>query len=407
MHIFKLTLTIASGYVAFVFFQPQSTSNLSDLSSIPNISLIIKGISIGVVIVSGLSFTVLLRTNLVFKRLRTIDESSIKPCPESDEVINSFRDEGIIYSPSLNMIIENGCNPIILEQRRFAVHPVVKKFLPLFILRMPDSRLDTFDSKKVRLNSDLNKDFIERSEVVQLQRTSYFCDRLSNSLASYELSLDGRSVLNLRSEVIENGELVSLRASQLSNQLGGSSILITRNGTITYLNQGNRTAENAGRPSPAGSGSFDFMKKSAIESLTFQEYAKRQTRRELIQECGLRESDIVDIQICGFGRYLYRNGKPEVFCISSTYVDSNSIAPPIREWDYQQKMPMFETINGLCNRENAVKGLRSLETKMQRRDGRLDNACGPLYWNVIFAVEYLNKMSPENEARLFPWVASK
>ena len=344
----------------------------------------------------------MLRTKLVLEIIPPLSDRDVVPV--SDEKISSFKGQSIIYSPSLNMALEHGSNPIYFEQKIFEIHPIIKKMLPLFVMRMPNSKLDTFDSKKVRLSSDLNESFIDRSERVHLQRTSYFRDRLSNSLANYRISLDGRAFLELRDEVIENRKLIPLRRSHMSNQIGGSVILITKDGTISYLKQGNRTAENAGRPSPAGSGSFDIMKKSHIESISFQEYAKLQTKRELKEECGLSDEEIIDIQICGFGRYLYRNGKPEIFCIASTSRNSNRIAPPVSEWDYQQKTPMSETIHGDVNKINTMAALETLEQKMSSDDKQLVNACGPLYWNVIFAKEYLSEISLDKESKLFPWV---
>jgi hypothetical protein len=401
LDILKILITIVSGFIAFIFFVPPNTINLSYFLDFHNISFLFKGLGLVFFILSGIRFAMLLRTNLVFEKLPLINASYIKKNSATNEVIHSYREQAIVYSPSLNMAIQNGRNPIKLITKPFEVHPVIKKMLPLFILRMPDSQLDTFDSKKVRLVSDLSKDFIENSKVVNLQRTSYFRDRLSNSLANYTVYLDGRKFLELRTEVIENGNLISLRTSHLSNQLGGSVMLITKNGTITFLKQGNRTAENARLQSPAGSGSFDLLRKSTMESLTFQAYAIQQTKRELIEECGLSDSDIVSIQICGFGRYLYRNGKPEVFCIASTTRDSHSINPPILEWDYQQKVPMFESIIGRCNKDNTVIAFQSLKRKLD--DRKFGNACGALYWNVMFAIEYLKNMSTENEANLFPW----
>ena len=185
----------------------------------------------------------MLRTKLVLEIIPPLSDRDVVPV--SDEKISSFKGQSIIYSPSLNMALEHGSNPIYFEQKIFEIHPIIKKMLPLFVMRMPNSKLDTFDSKKVRLSSDLNESFIDRSERVHLQRTSYFRDRLSNSLANYRISLDGRAFLELRDEVIENRKLIPLRRSHMSNQIGGSVILITKDGTISYLKQGNRTAENA------------------------------------------------------------------------------------------------------------------------------------------------------------------
>ena len=78
MNIFKMTLTIASGYIAFILFVPPSTIGLSYFLDIHNISLFIKGISIVFFILSGISLAVLLRTNLVFEKLAPINEQCIK-----------------------------------------------------------------------------------------------------------------------------------------------------------------------------------------------------------------------------------------------------------------------------------------------------------------------------------------
>jgi hypothetical protein len=62
---------------------------------------------------------------------------------------------------------------------------------------------------------------------------------------------------------------------------------------------------------------------------------------------------------------------------------------------------MKETFDGLVNKENVITGLESLQNKLLNKIEGLDNACGPLYWNILFAIEYLKNIEGEKENSLF------
>ena len=369
---------------------------------------VIDSCSLSITIISSILFLKSIRNfynsthlNILFEKQPTLNDKNINIT--DNYKINTFNNQSIIYDPFTNLSIEKYKNPIVYNSDIFEVHPLIENFRPLFITKMPESKIDTFDDYKVKLVSDINIELLSEGSKVYLQKSSYFRDRLSNTLANYKISFNNRSFLNLREEVINSdNQLIDLESSTLSNQLGGSVILITQDKKIIFLKQGNRTNENCGRPCPAGSGSFDIPKNGNFNNTTFQEYAKSEIARELQEECGIENSDICSLQICGYGRYLYRNGKPELFAISSTKKDAHSINPPVKEWGYQiPKFKKIYNISGKLNKSNLINTLENLLYDLKTGKNDLENSSGPLYWNVLFAIDYIKTMDSNKEYELF------
>lgn len=394
----KVVLAITAGALAFVLFSVPRTDYAAFFANASNYGIFFETVSVTSLIYGGIALWVRTRTTLVFERLTPLDKTTVAPQP--DEEILVYQRQAILYNPALNPLLESASNPVGFTEVSFHVHPLIRELLPSFILSMPETKIDTSDDAKVRLYTDLTVDLLQRGGKVHLQRTSYFRDRLTNTLANYRVRLDGREILNLRHEVVQaNRRLVSLKESTMSNQLGSSTLLLTSDSTIVFLRQGNRVAENAGRLAPAGSGSFDLPKQRA--ALNFQAFARDEARRELCEECGLPPGDVVAIQLCGFGRYLYRNGKPEVFCIAVTRRDSQSIEVPLREWDYQQRHVERHGFDGSLCAANVVRGLDALRLRLEEGGPGFEQVSGPLYWNVLFARDYLAALDSTREQALF------
>lgn len=369
--------------------------------------------SLIILALSSIKSQVLADTKFVIQKLRPLMEKDLRVSnprgaghtQEISEYI--YRDQAIIYDPNVNLLLEEGNNPIDWESAFFELHPYVMQHLPVFIRNMKEAPIGTSDDPKVRLKSDITVETIKHGDEVELQRTSYFRDRLSNTLANYQVMCEGRRVFSLRDEVLEpSGELICLSESKLSNQLGGSTILITRRGGLISLRQGNFTAENPAVLVPAGSGSFDPLEPEAFAGLSFQDYARQEAIRELQEECGIKSENITSIQICGFGRYLYRCGKPEVFCIATTDLTNEQINVPVREWDYQQKTPELFLLNRRIGRIELMEGLDRFIRELEDPNSRYQQACGPLYWNVVFARNYIASAPTKKLKQLFPDLTS-
>jgi hypothetical protein len=397
----KLLLTVLSAVMVFAFFSINEGGWYSMAVNIQNYGYLTEAIAVLILAFSLIKGWSIAHTDVTFEKLEPITWIANETGAYNSCV--PFGKHAIVFNTDVNLSLELGMNPLRMISGKFKLHPLIYQLLPVFIMKMPEAGLDTSDDEKVRLASDLDPDVIRSGTTLNLQRTSYFRDRLSNTLANYLVKMEGRVILDLRNTEVRTreGYFYSLRESALSNQLGGSVILFTSDSTIIILSQGNRTAENAGRLAPAGSGSFDTLPRKKLEALTFQEYARKEVARELREECGLSEQDVHNIQICGFGRYLYRNGKPEVFCVATTRKTSNEIRIPVREWDYQQKKVKILPFWGTLSRESALTGIAQLISNIELKADGYENSSAPLYWNALFAKQYLEVLEVEDEARLF------
>ncbi|KPM32265.1 Hypothetical protein I595_1915 [Croceitalea dokdonensis DOKDO 023] len=319
--------------------------------------------------------------------------------------------QAIIYNPKVNLLLNDAKNTIVLQEDSFDIHPVARKNLIYLFRKMPDFSSETFDQTKVRLTQELTESLLRSTKSINVQKTSYYRDRLSNSLANYKLVQNRHVILNLRDEFLnpQNNEVLPLNESKLSNQLGASTLLVTGDKKIVFLMQGKGTNENKKRWAPSGSGSFDFVRPTSGQ--LFTDYCLEQAKRELREESNIEEKDIKKIAICGFGRYIYRNGKPEIFCLATTDRESSEIKIRLKEWDYQDKskinaLELPETQNKtnlLLGLKGAMDHLNQITSRVPSGNREEESVSGPLYWNVKFAYEYVQSLSEESLASFFDW----
>ncbi|WP_318312175.1 hypothetical protein [Flagellimonas crocea] len=326
-----------------------------------------------------------------------------------DFVINHKKEvQSILYDPEVNLILNQSKNLIKFEKKSYQIPQVIQENLDYFVLNMPDATWETFDSSKVRLTSEITKKSIEENDPIILQKSSYFKDRLSNSIAKYKYQ-KANQILNLHNEFIktETNEVITLNLSKLSNQLGASTLLFTKDNNITYLVQGSRTTENRNRWAPSGSGSFDFF--IPKEKMSFKDYCLIQAKRELKEESNLKEKEILNIAICGFGRYIYRYGKPEIFCVATSSKMSDEIEIRAEEWDYQDRNEIRTfKIKGDITKKNLLEKLHDFKLLLENTatSTPLSNefeqqVSGPLYWNVCFALDFFKAQPDEFIANFF------
>jgi hypothetical protein len=348
----------------------------------------------------------------------TLHKVVIEPNPEASNIELTAREPEVIFTSvgqslwtnrRVNDIIDQGSNSIKYVAKLRDVDPLIKMFLPQFILglRNEDSRagLETFDEKKLGLRTDISFDLVKRNGDVLIQRSSYFRDRLSNGLLKWRVPIGGRVSFDFVRETFEPirssagttiWHLKSLSSSNLSNQLGASVLLLTCDGYVVYLTQAGRSAENRDKLAPSGSGSFDADRIGSFSNKSLQEFVRAEIKRELTEECGLSLDDIHNVQICGFGRYIYRAGKPEFFCVASTPKMYAEIEVPIRELDWQHKYKSGMVLADLVRdstleafRDSITRGLVHHAVQLEANH-TFEPVSGPLLWNIRMAVDYLN-----------------
>jgi len=363
-------------------------------------SIIITFLSVLILFDEILEWLVLKRNHL---RIEQSEEEQLNKdnlvIPPDHEII-TFKNVSLLHIPSLNYILDRAKNPIEVNTEMYEINPIIKLFRGTFIKEILAGEVD-WDDKKVRLKQDLSCEIINKSKPIPLQKTSYFRSLLSNGIADKNVFINDWPVIKMRNEIIDNrGNLIDLYNSKLSNHLGGSAILITNDSKIVYLKQ-NKTRVDKYKTTPSGSGSFNYYKKKEFEKLTFQEYVRQEVKREILEECALISDDIPVIQICGYGRALHRGGKPDLFCIARTCKDIMHIKPPVKEWEYQQKTPLYYSFDGPINKKNLINGLTSFREFILSE--KTDNLIhGPyLYWNVELAIQYLQNIGREKEKAFF------
>lgn len=323
------------------------------------------------------------------------------------DVIYSNVGQSMLTNRAVNLRLEKTANKIHYNKKLGKIDPLVNHFLVHFILKLKngpvDAKWDTFDEHKLGLKTDISLDLLDRRGRVDIQRTSYFRDRLSNGLINWRVDIKDRFAFDFIEEAFDlvrdsDGSncwrLKDLGNSSLANQLGASAILITADGYAVYLTQGSRSAENSDKLAPSGSGSFDVNSIAQLTTGTLQELVRREMKRELREECGLTETDIFDMQICGYGRYIYRGGKPEFFCIATTekcYVD---ISVPLRELNWQQSKLAGKILAGI-KRDNpgalaiSIADALEIHGREMEQNHHRKPVSGPLLWNITIAADYL------------------
>jgi len=118
-------------------------------------------------------FLLLIRTIIVFEEQGKL-ETRIKI--SKDDSISIFNNQGILYNKAINSKIQKSNNKLVLNNEYYEPHPIIKNYLPLFILKMKGSRIDTFDDKKIRLETDFTDFVLDQNKPIVLRRTSYFRD---------------------------------------------------------------------------------------------------------------------------------------------------------------------------------------------------------------------------------------
>lgn len=213
------------------------------------------------------------------------------------------------------------------------------------------------DEGKVGLRTEIDSRFIAEMRPASLQPTSYFFDRTTNEALACDIlyKKSERAVWRGRVHFIDDeGQLIPLDEAVASNQLGGSTLLIDQSRRVHFTRQTGKSAESPGLLAPTGSGSFDLRRyrewSNSRSEKTFQAFCRKEIERELAEETELDfDPTTLKTVLIGFGRLLYRGGKPEIFAVSALRekdpvlkVSSNE-----RLWtDGHDKLPLDALLSG-------------------------------------------------------------
>lgn len=190
------------------------------------------------------------------------------------------------------------------------------------------SRPGTYNDPLVGLDTDLGITGTLATTDWTLVPATYWDHLASDIMASKEATRRGRPVLSLGQAlyVDRHQRLRDLGASWLLNGVGTSMLALTTDRRLVVVHQTTRNESSGGLLAPSSSGSLeprDFppsgvgdMAKIAIDGAI----------RELGEETGIAKVHVLEAAVLGFGRWLDKAGKPEIWSVARLDLDSHAVA---------------------------------------------------------------------------------
>lgn len=239
----------------------------------------------------------------------------------------------------------------------------------------------TLNEHKLGLRTEIDSVFMAGNRPVVMQRTRYFFDRTTNSVLDKDVWSRSREQRVWRGRdhfISEDDRLIRLERAGASNQLGGSTLVIDQSRQVYLTMQAATSAESPDLLAPSGSGSFDLLRYRARatrrKSLTFQQFCRGEVERELLEETALKANALeLRTFLIGFGRFLYRGGKPEVFGVSA-----------LRRETAEARVSDRERLWTAGHEAVALDELQAWD------DARLAEVSAPLAANIVLLRRYLD-----------------
>ncbi|RZJ45706.1 MAG: hypothetical protein EON87_06835 [Brevundimonas sp.] len=244
-------------------------------------------------------------------------------CYSRDRIeVVSGSNGAVALNISVDAGLDRGANKIVLDSKPYKWPRELEQAARLAERAMNPLAVD---EGKVGLRTEIDSRFVAESRTAKLQPTSYFFDRTTNEALACDIlyKKNKRVVWRGRVHFIDDDDkLIPLDEAAASNQLGGSTLLIDQSRMVHFTKQTAKSAESADLLAPTGSGSFDLRRfrdwSDAPSERTFQAFCRKEIERELAEETQLAfDETTLKTVLIGFGRLLYRGGKPEIFAVSA------------------------------------------------------------------------------------------
>lgn len=192
-------------------------------------------------------------------------------------------------------------------------------------------RIDVWNGPVLGLDSNLGTDQDLPAHDLVLRSGRYYDHLSTDLLAMNEVQAHGRYRDDLgRALVIDRNDVPrDFGDSWLLNALGTQVIALTTDQRAIVVHQTAKNESSKNQQAPSGSGSVEPVDAPVGRSL--REIAIAGALREMRQEAGISDADVADIEFLGFGRWLDKGGKPELFCVARLSIDSHEAAQRVAD----------------------------------------------------------------------------
>lgn len=187
----------------------------------------------------------------------------------------------------------------------------------------------TFNDNLVRQDTDLTRDLLVQNGVVHLSPTDYYSLLCTNYMANWRvIERESRQEFPGYTLMVDRQKrLLPLDQNELANVIGVSTLAFTRDGDLALVRQGNQAHSSEGLWAPAGSGSADHQDLKILRRRRepLKEFVARAMRRELMEECRLKETELGETVVLGYFRWINKGGKPEYVGVTRLSVHSHEL----------------------------------------------------------------------------------
>lgn len=220
---------------------------------------------------------------------------------------------------------------VAIRHEHFTLPPELERYRDSAMCHARANASVLYNEQKIRLTTDLYW-LVENRSVKPLvvQPTDYYTSLCSNAIANHVGMALGSDTPEDLFGYVQNdqGNLIDLYDSQLSNHLGAGTLGLTPYGGLVIARQGLRAHVNAGLYVPAGSGSLDWSDLLVSGHLGINGLITLGVERELREECGYRPRDIQKTLILGFGRNVQCGGEPTFFGLTLLGPEATMVMRP-------------------------------------------------------------------------------
>ncbi len=303
------------------------------------------------------------------------DEKSVK---DSNYKIQRMKDSYVYFSDDVNDFLYCMSKNAIkkeyeLTSQKYEVPEKIKEIVPYILFDIHGSKI-IFNDKKIRLAAEITKDLlVDSSKKIRLGYTDYFSSLCTNEITAVKICkendeqviYDGFSLfINLKKMTLK-----TLGESECSNHIGTATLVFTKDKKMIITVQSPKSAQNAKKFAPSGSGSADIIDLINSEG-NFFKFLINSMEREFREECGISNKKIkgkIFTVLIGYCRLLERGGKPEFFGLSYVDLESKELKLQMKEKKYISYIKKDIAINV----SSPNKFLSDIEKFVRENDGEL------------------------------------
>ncbi|SSC72752.1 unnamed protein product [Ciceribacter sp. T2.26MG-112.2] len=294
-----------------------------------------------------------------------------------------------ISSQEVNGILDSSRNPVVLDPDTYQI----PASLQAFRIRCINIKKPNRNDPKLGLRTDVTVEALTSRQTFTIQKTDYFSGAATNEMAAEQFesvpkTRIGRPTLTyaVSDLVVQDGELLGLSESALSNHIGVSTIVLTADNYVVIQDQGPQ-AVSGNETAVGASGSLDLkdVNETTIQDPTLQGLVRfgmeREAKEELSASFNTGRKNTV---LTGYARYLVRGGKPEFFGISRTTSNLAELKPT---------RPDIRFVSGIRGRafEASNEGLiRALEQLLEEGTNRRRRYSLSMVVSLRLALSYLS-----------------